>query len=519
MRDSEAIDAIVAGDSGGLAEAFDAYGDLLYAYCRSVLGDPDATANAVQTTFVIAAAHAERLADPAHLRPWLFAVARNLCLRDTRHAPPATADMARTTVEIGTNAERALLRAAAGGLGAAEQDVIRLLWHGLDMDDMPLVLAVSRNHVYSLFSRARDQLEASVAVLLVGRHGRDDCAGLAGVLKDWDGTLTVPLRERVTRHIGQCAICSQRRERELRPAILLSLSPGALIGAAEEARAAAPLSPAWVRDRMLWLVTSYDAAAGAERGERESQAGTFGGNGFPKPRPAAPARRPRRRLLAVGAVVVVAAAAAVVAALVVPHARQPAVQVAAEGPHEIGGSLAPPLDGTGTATGTATGIATGTATGGAAAKTTTAPATNSASPSPSPRATSSAKSSPSSRATTPPASAPASPQQPQPTRESSPAAAAGSVSVSPASISVVAPFSTSVTVTASGGTVNWSVSVPASVAREISVSPASGTLLAGQQVSLSVTSNTTHSFHTTLTVNPGGHSVSVAVGFGLPLRL
>jgi hypothetical protein len=83
----------------------------------------------------------------------------------------------------------------------------------------------------------------------------------------------------------------------------------------------------------------------------------------------------------------------------------------------------------------------------------------------------------------------------------------------------VAPFSTSVTVTASGGTVNWSVSVPASVAREISVSPASGTLLAGQQVSLSVTSNTTHSFHTTLTVNPGGHSVSVAVGFGLPLRL
>ena len=37
---------------------------------------------------------------------------------------------------------------------------------------MAAVLGVSRNHAYTLFSRARDQLEASVAVLLVGRAGR-----------------------------------------------------------------------------------------------------------------------------------------------------------------------------------------------------------------------------------------------------------------------------------------------------------------------------------------------------------
>jgi RNA polymerase sigma factor (sigma-70 family) len=499
MRDSEAIDAIVAGDSGGLVEAFDAYGDLLYAYCRSALGDPDAAAEAVQTTFVIAAAHAERLADPAHLRPWLFAVGRNLCLRDHRRAPAPAADRTRTTLEIGTDSERALLRAAAGGLGAAEQDVITLLWHGLDVDDMALVLAASRNHVYSVFSRARDQLEASVAVLLVGRHGRDDCPGLADVLRNWDWTLTVPLRERVTRHIGQCATCSERRDRELRPAVLLSLSPGALIGAAEEARTAAPLSPAWIRDRMLWLVTSYDDAANAERRERERQAGPFGRTGFPKPRPATPDRRPRRRWLVVVAAVVVAAAAAVAVVLVVPHARQPAVQVAAEGPHAVGGSLAPQFGGNGTAPGSPT------------AGTPTPSITASASPRSSARATSSAKSSPS--ASSPPTTPPGSPTPPG--SGTSPATVpTGTVSVSPASITVVEPFSSTITLTASGGPVNWSVSVPASVAREISVSPASGALRAGQQVSLSVTSNTASSFHTTLTVNPGGQSVSVTVGFG-----
>ena len=93
-----------------------------------------------------------------------------------------------------------------------------------------MVLGVSRNHAHSLFSRARDQLEASVAVLLVGRSGRQDCAALDQLLHGWDGRLTAALRKRVGRHIDRCAVCSDRRRQELKPALLLSLAPGALLG-------------------------------------------------------------------------------------------------------------------------------------------------------------------------------------------------------------------------------------------------------------------------------------------------
>jgi hypothetical protein len=86
-----------------------------------------------------------------------------------------------------------------------------------------------RTHLSSLFSRARDQLEASVAVLVVGRSGRKDCAALDHLLHGWDGRLTAPLRRRVGRHIDRCSVCSDRRRRELRPAALtttLTVSPG-----------------------------------------------------------------------------------------------------------------------------------------------------------------------------------------------------------------------------------------------------------------------------------------------------
>ena len=75
--------AIAVGDPGGLAEAYDRYASALYAYCRSLVPDPGDAADAVQDTFVIAAAELAGLHDRHRLRPWLYAVARNECLRRT----------------------------------------------------------------------------------------------------------------------------------------------------------------------------------------------------------------------------------------------------------------------------------------------------------------------------------------------------------------------------------------------------------------------------------------------------
>ena len=83
MQDQEVVAAIVAGDPGGIAEAYDRYAAPLYAYCRFMLPDPDpdAAAAAVRDTFLIATSRLEGLRDPGKLRSWLYAVARSECLR------------------------------------------------------------------------------------------------------------------------------------------------------------------------------------------------------------------------------------------------------------------------------------------------------------------------------------------------------------------------------------------------------------------------------------------------------
>ena len=260
MHDSEVVASIVAGDADGLAEAYDRYADPLYKYCRSMLSEPADAADAVQDTFVIAAAGLAGLREPGRLRAWLFAVARDEALRIQRagNATPALAQAPDVTAD-GAEAERAGLRElldnAAAGLHPGEREVIELqLRQGLEPAEIATVLGVSRNHVHSLLSRARDQLEACLTVLLVSRAGQADCAALASMLDGWDGRLTVPLRKQVRRHIDRCATCGARRAAELRPAMLLGLSPGAAMAAAaaESMRAAAARPPRSRRTRSRW---------------------------------------------------------------------------------------------------------------------------------------------------------------------------------------------------------------------------------------------------------------------------
>jgi RNA polymerase sigma factor (sigma-70 family) len=294
MRDSEVVASIVAGDPLGLAAAYDRYADPLYQYCRTLLGDPADAADAVQDTFVIAMSRLDGLRDPSRLRPWLYAVARNEALRILRsnkgmsalgEAPDVTDDSG----DVSADAERADLRAllddAVAGLNPGEREVIELqLRQGLETADVATVLGVSRNHAHALLSRAREQLERCLAVLLVGRVGRGECDELAALLAGWDGRLTILLRKRVHRHIEQCATCGQRRAQELRPAMLLDLSPGAALaaGAAEALRLAGG-APEGLRAHTITLATGQGVGAVAHRAAVLSRAGAFSRSGFPKP--------------------------------------------------------------------------------------------------------------------------------------------------------------------------------------------------------------------------------------------
>lgn len=537
MRDSEIVASIVAGEPEGLAAAYDKYAADLYGYCQSLLHGPDDAADAVQDTFVIAASKLAGLRDPERLRAWLFAVARNQCLRrlKSRRASLPLQDAPEPpddSVDVGGEAERAetvaLVRAAVGGLNDGERDVINQLWHGLEVPEVAAVLGVSRNYAYTLFSRARDQLEASVGVLLVGRAGRGDCATLDGLLGDWDGRVTALLRKRVGRHIDRCPVCSDRRRRELTPALLYGMSPGALLGLAAlrggiglggARRFIGPLSS--VRDGLSHLAGGSASQAPAARAAAGRSANSFGGNGFPKPvhyghfgalsRPHLP--------LAVGGTA--AAAAAATAVLVaVPH--PPLVPGAPGGgptanlPVPGGAPAGPPGPASGTPLPPGGGRRThgplaGPASpgpGGASARSGSAVivrAAGSSLPPAAPTAGGPAAG---------PATSAATSAVPTAAAASATSTTAGTLSVSPTTVLISPLLGGSLRLTASGGPVSWSISEPASLLGALSVSPASGTLSAGDSVTVTITATGLASLDSQLTVSPGGQVVTVVLGLG-----
>jgi RNA polymerase sigma factor (sigma-70 family) len=547
MRDREVVASIVAGDPAGLAEAYDKYARVLYSYSKTFLREPADAADVVHDTFVIAAGNLDRLRDPERLRPWLYAVTRNLCLRKLRAEKAVAAEWADIDFapegsedsDIGGEAERAelraLLRAAGGGLNSGERDIIELrLWQGLDTAEAAAVLGITRAHAHLLMSRGRDQLTASVGALLVARTGRDECATLDHLLSGWDGELTVLLRKRLSRHIEHCDICSDRRRRELQPA-LLSLWPAGVLAAEALGRHAmhAAAVPAGLKARVLAATADKDGitagkAAGLTggRGVRE--------NGFPKPAAAHRTVLTRGTHSHLTLWTAAGTAAAVVAVAVYagthllggPGGRPGSAlglggTVTSSGPGP-GGAAPPGSPGTGgpgsgpgassapsgsAGSGSAGSGGPGSGSGGIVPVVTRKPA---AQPSPGSSATPTGGVSSSS-----PAAPPASSSPPPSSSPPGQAPAAGTLSVSPGTVVLTPLLGSSITLTAEGGPVSWSVSEPASLLGELIVSPSSGTLAAGQSATVSISVSGLASLDTTLTVNPGGHPVTVVLGVGL----
>jgi len=296
------VAAIVAGDLAALADAYDQYAESLYGYCRWMLTEPDDAADAVQDTFVIAAGTLGDLRDPRKLRPWLYAVARNECRR-RRRGPQRELDEAAEdadpATDSGGSADRAelrrLVRGALAGLHPDEREVLELsLRHDLDGADLAAVLGMSRSQAHALASRARGQLEKALGVLLVARTGRRVCPRLDALLAGWDGRLTVPTRQEISRHVDQCEVCDHRRRDVLRPAALFGMVPLAAL-------------PRWLRGEVLRMCGDDSDLTLTYRHEVMRRAGPVRPNGFPQA-----IREPRRRIVALARI---AAAAGIVIAL------------------------------------------------------------------------------------------------------------------------------------------------------------------------------------------------------------
>ena len=522
MQDREVVAAIVAGDPNGIAEAYDRYAMPLYSYCRSLLREPADAADAVQDTFLIATAKLGSLRDPGKLRSWLYAVARNECHRRLRSGEatsaldevadlPAAAGGHASTAEsadVASAFERAelrqLVRDAFDGLNPGERDVIELsLMQSLDGGELADALGVSRNHAHALQSRARSQLERSLGALVVARTGRDACTALDALLTGWDGQLTVLMRKRISRHIEQCEICGELKRRELSPALFAGALP--LVA----------LVPGF-RAHVLKMCTDRTPVGLAHRASVAARAGQFGPAGFPRPSSVPGAsgwHQVLRHSHALVASAATAAAAAGVSAVLIIGGGSPSHVPAAggrgsAGPGVVANSRGAASRGPGSLPGAG---GSGRAPSASRPRGTTAPAVATSPGSRPAPGTSGGASSTSGSSSSPASSSPASSSP----GSSSPAPAVqGTLAVSVSQLVLVAVNGHGVgtfTLTAQGGPVSYSISAAAN----LSVSPASGSLASGASATITVTSSSLITLNEQLTINPGGHTVTVVLNISL----
>ena len=249
MRDREIVALLVSGDRSdvvrGLEEAYTTYADRLHDYARSMLRtqDPAAAADVLHDTFLIAAAKAPELRDPERFRSWLYAITRNECLRvlrghkrheplehdgaphpalvaaDAEGSPDMAADLSRQDL-------RELVHAAAAGLSPKDHEVFDLgMRHDLSAAEIASALRVSENAAHSMLSRVRTHFATALGAMMVALRGRGQCTGLDNLLDGWDGTFDALWRKRIARHIETCSTCLVTQSRELSPAAMLGLAP------------------------------------------------------------------------------------------------------------------------------------------------------------------------------------------------------------------------------------------------------------------------------------------------------
>jgi hypothetical protein len=430
-----------------------------------------------------------------------------------------------------------VVSAVIAALEPGEREAVELsLRQDFSSEDLASTLGVPVSQADALASQACERFETSLGALLVARTGRVSCGRLDEMLEDWNGQLTEPLRKQLSRHVQHCRACSGRRDRELGPALLLSVLPVMAIARSQ-------------RQHVLALAASGAADAAAYRDGVLRRAGAFADSGFPvpadPPRPGRGSRRPvlglaafaksgfpvpadpprpgrgrrrpvlgfavlsgsgrgrRRPVLAFAAVAVLAALGATGLEVAQHQSGRPQPAAAALGSRIVSSQAhrAPPRQ------------AATTRASSAAARHAAAPALAIATPTvPVPV--------PASASVPPPATTPAGPTssptaRPSPPPSSSPAPTNGTLSASPASVTLGVSASGgspsgSFTLTANGGPVSYSLTVPAQYAAQLIVSPSSGSLAAGASVTISVTWQSTAALQTALSVGPGGQAVSVS---------
>ncbi len=230
--DADLASTLVTGDQQAFAELYDRYSDRIFSYCVSICRNPDQAADAMQDSFLLAYARVGQLRDPSKLRPWLYAIARNECLRQIR-ANKRTVDLEQagevadvtTDLDSDLNASdaRLLIDDAFEGMNSSDREVLDLaIRQDLDNAAIASVLGVSDNNAAAKVSRAKSQLENAVGALMLFRGRSSVCDQLDAEIGP-DKAFTPLARKRISRHAQDCATCSKSRSKSVAAIALAGL--------------------------------------------------------------------------------------------------------------------------------------------------------------------------------------------------------------------------------------------------------------------------------------------------------
>lgn len=145
---------LVAGGKPGLQRAYLAYADRLFEYCNGLVPDPDVAADALHDAFVVASQRAVELVEPDRLRAWLYALARNECLRLLANRDRDQVSPPEPDAEQWSPVRDAVARLPRGNREAYELAAR----HGLADHDIAEVLGISEPQVQTRLTRADGEL-------------------------------------------------------------------------------------------------------------------------------------------------------------------------------------------------------------------------------------------------------------------------------------------------------------------------------------------------------------------------
>jgi len=219
--DAELVAAVRSGDSRAFADLYREHVESVRRVAYHLVGDSDATADAVQDTFTRALQHLDDLREPDRFRPWLLAIARHAATDQLRARKRVTAldeshdELLASTgpgpesvAEVRELADQ--VQGCVAGLSKRDAAAVTMVTQlGFSPAQVADALGVTPGAAKVIVHRARRRLRNALALQLMVKQPTLACDDFQKLLTD------DPLA--AAKHIEQCETCIERASAEVVP--------------------------------------------------------------------------------------------------------------------------------------------------------------------------------------------------------------------------------------------------------------------------------------------------------------